>query len=125
MNVIKMFVAMIKGLFSYGKFEDKEAFWDWYWNEQIPDSRYPNESLYECWDTFLHIITFGSLRFNIKMWWATHFGKRDFGYSWTFGKNGYFILNGKWFVPCDKSFSYGCVDTMTEWRNDNPLFAKS
>ena len=25
MNVIKMFMAMIKGLFSYGKFEDKES----------------------------------------------------------------------------------------------------
>ena len=125
MNVIKMFMAMIKGLFSYNKFEDKEEFWDWYWNEQIPDSRYPGESLYECWDTFLHLITFGPLRFNIKMWWATHFGKRDFGYSWTFNKNGYFILDGKWFVPCDKSFTYGCVDTATERKNGNLIFAKS
>ena len=125
MNTIKMFWMMLVSLRHYFKAEDKEAFWDWYWNEQIPDARYPGESLYECWDTFLHTISFGPLRFNIKMWWATHFGKRDFGYSWTFGKNGYFILGGKWFVPCDKSFSYGCVDTMTEWRNDNPLFAKS
>jgi hypothetical protein len=38
---------------------------------------------------------------------------------------GYFINRNKWFVPCDKSFSYGCVDTMTEWRNGNPYFVKN
>lgn len=121
-NTIKMFATMIKGLFSYGKFKNKEEFWDWYWHEQIPDSRYSGESLYECWATFLYIITLGSLRFNIKMWWAIRFGKKDYGYSWTFGKDGYFILKGEWFVPFDKSFSYGCVDSMTEWGNGNPLF---
>lgn len=125
LNVIRMFKTLIKGLFSYGKFENKEEFWDWYWNEQIPDERYKGESLYNCWKTFLYTITFGIQRFRIKMWWATRFGKREFGYSWTFRKNGYFILNGCWFVPDDKSFSYGCVDTVTEWRNGNPIFVEN
>ena len=122
MNTIRMFATMIKGLFSYGKFENKEEFWDWYWNEQIPDERYSGESLYECWTTFLYIITLGPLRFNVQMWWESKFNRKNFGYSHTFGKNGYFIKDNKWFVPCDKSFSYGCVNSLTEWKNGNPYF---
>jgi hypothetical protein len=120
-----MFATMIKGLFSYREFENKESFWDWYWNEQVPDHRYPAESLYECWVTFLHTITLGPLRFNVQMWWESKFNRKNFGYSYTFGKNGYFIRGNKWFVPCDGSFSYGGVDTMTEWKNGNPYFTKS
>ena len=97
MNTIRMFTTMIKGLFSYGKFESKEEFWDWYWNEQIPDERYSGESLYECWTTFLYTITLGSLRFDAQMWWESKFNHKNFGYSYTFDKNGYFIKNNKWF----------------------------
>lgn len=123
MNVLRMFATMIKGLFSYGKFEDKDEFWEWYWDEQVPDPRYPNESLFECCDTFFHVITLGRLRFDIGMWWASHFGKREFGYSWTFDKNGYFIKDRQWFVPTDGSFIYGRIDPMTEYKNGNLLFS--
>jgi hypothetical protein len=122
MNTIRMFLTMIKGLFSYGEFKDKEDFWDWYWNEQIPDSRYPGESLWESFDTFMYIITFGPQRFEFELWWAKKFGKREFGYSWTFGKNGYFIKDRLWFVPEDGSFLHGRIDPMTEYRNGNLLF---
>lgn len=121
MNTIRMFATMIKGLFSYGKFEVKEEFWDWYW-EQIPDARYPSETLWEAWDTFKHYATGQHIIFDVRMWWESRFNRKNFGYSHTFSKNGYFINHNKWFVPYDKSFSYGCVDTMTEWRNGNPLF---
>lgn len=72
-----------------------------------------------CHDTGQHII------FDVRMWWESRFNRKNFGYSYTFGKNGYFINCNKWFVPCDKSFSYGCVDTMAEWRNGNPYFIKN
>jgi len=72
-----------------------------------------------CHDTGQHII------FDVRMWWESRFNHKNFGYSHTFGKNGYFINCNNWFVPCDKSFSYGCVDTMVEWRNGNPYFVKS
>ena len=45
MNVIKMFWMMVVSLRYYFKTEDKEAFWEWYW-EQIPDSQCPNETLW-------------------------------------------------------------------------------
>jgi hypothetical protein len=120
-----MFMTMIKGLTSYGKFENKEKFWNWYWYKQIPDSRYKNETLDECWDAFLYTISFGSLRDSIKLWWAVQFGKKEFGYCWTFGKNGYFVKNGKWFVPDDKSFVWGFVNPAEEQRNNNPLFVEN
>lgn len=123
-NVIKMFWAMFAGLFHYFKAKDKEAFWDWYWG-QIPDAQYPNESLWDAWDTFKFYITGQSIIFDVRMWWEFRFNRKNFGYSYTFGKNGYFINRNKWFVPCDKSFSYGCVDTMKEWKNGNPYFAES
>ena len=124
MNVIKMFWMMLVNLRHYSKAEDKEAFWDWYW-EQIPDARYPGETLWDAWDTFKFYITGQSIIFDVRMWWESRFNRKNFGYSHTFSKNGYFINHNKWFVPCDKSFSYGCVDTMTEWKNGNPYFAKS
>ena len=62
LNTIRMFMTMIKGLFSYGKFENKEEFWEWYWCDQIPDSRYAGENLYECWDTFVFNITGKEMR---------------------------------------------------------------
>lgn len=65
------------------------------------------------------------IQFNVQMWWESKFNRKNFGYSYTFGKNGYFIKENKWFVPCDKSFSYGCVDIMTERKNGNPFFEKS
>ncbi len=133
MNVIKMFWMMLVSLRYYpnvkGKEaeeaeEIKEAFWDWYWG-QTPDARYPGETLWDAWDTFKFYITGQHIIFDVRMWWESRFNRKNFGYSHTFGKNGYFINHNKWFVPCDKSFSYGCVDTMTEWRNGNPYFAKS
>ena len=123
-NFCLMVKAMICGLFSYGKFENKEEFWDWYW-EQIPDPRYPGEDLWECWDTFKHYATGKHIAWNVRMWWEYHSNKRNFGYSWTFGKNGYFINNNQWFVPSDKSFQYGCVCFATEHNNGNPYFIKS
>ena len=123
MNTIKMFAKMVKGLASYRKFETKEEFWFWYWR-QIPDSRYPNETLEESWDTFKWKLSFGELRSEIRMWWLVRFGKKEFGYSWTFLKDGYFIEDGKWFVPNDKSFCYGCVNITAELENDNPIFTK-
>ena len=124
MNVIKMFWMMVVSLRYYFKTEDKEAFWEWYW-EQIPDSRYPNDTLWETWDIFKFYITGQHIIFNVRMWWETRFNHKNFGYSYTFGKNGYFINRNKWFVPCDGSFSHGCVDEMTEYRNGNPYFAES
>ena len=124
MNVIKMFWMMLVSLRYYFKAEDKEAFWEWYW-EQVPNSQYPNETLWETWENFKFYITGQHIIFNVRMWWESRFNRKNFGYSHTFGKNGYFINHNKWFVPCDKSFSYGCVDEMTEYRNGNPYFAES
>ena len=122
MDFIKMLWMMVTGLFSRNEFEDKEEFWDWFWEREIEGY---GVNVWECWDCFKYCITFGPIRFDVRMWWESRFNRKNFGYSHTFGKNGYFINKNKWFVPCDKSFSYGCVDTMTEWRNGNPYFAKS
>lgn len=124
MNVLKMFWTMLVNLRHYFKAKDKEAFWDWYW-EQTPDTRYPGETLWDAWDTFKYYITGQHIWWKIRMWYEYHFNKKNFGYSWTFGKNGYFIKNNRWFVPVDKSFQYGCVDPATEYRNGNPYFTKS
>lgn len=124
MNTIKMFWAMFAGLRHYFKAKDKEAFWDWYW-EQIYDSRYPNETLWEAWDAFKYYITGQHIIFDVRMWWESRFNRKNFGYSHTFNKEGYFINRNQWFVPCDKSFMYGCVDSMTEWRNGNPYFMEN
>ena len=121
MNVIKMFWTMLVNLFQYPKVKDKDIFWDWYW-EQIPDSRYPNETLYESWDTFKYYITGHSIIFDMRMWYETRFNHKNFGYSYTYGKKGYFINHNKWFVPYDKSFSYGCININTELQNKNPYF---
>lgn len=123
MNTIKMLITMIKGLFKRGQFDSREDFWDWYW-EQIPDSRYPNETLYETWDTFKWMVTCGPVRYSICSWVKCHFGKKNYGYSYTFNKDGYFImLNGSWrFFPNDKSFTEGTVCYNTEHKNGNPLF---
>ena len=51
MNVIKMFWMMLVGLRHYPMAKDKEVFWDWYW-EQIPNTKYPGETLWEVWDNF-------------------------------------------------------------------------
>ena len=123
-NFCLMVKTMICGLFSYGKFEGREEFWDRYW-EQIPDPRYPGETLWEAWDTFKFYITGQHIIFDVRMWWEYHFNKKNFGYSWTFNKNGYFINNNHWFVPSDKSFQYGTVDSVTEYRNGNPYFTKN
>ena len=121
MNTIKMFWMMLTGLFFRPKFNNQENFWEWYW-DRIPDARYPGETLWDAWDTFKFYITGQHIIFNVRMWWESRFNRKNFGYSHTFGKNGYFIKDNKWFVPCDKSFSYGCVDTMTEYQNGNPYF---
>lgn len=126
MNTIKMFWAMLSGLFFYNEFESKEEFWDWYW-EQIPDKKYPSETLWETWETFRWCASLGGLRFNWRMWYNQHLGQRHFGYSWTFDKNGYFVQDKKtgnwWFTPDDGSFSYGCVGETIERLNGNPIFA--
>ena len=124
MDTIKMFWMMLTGLSSYWKYEDKEEFWALYW-ERRPYPKYPNQTLWDEWDTFKYFITGQHIIFDVRMWWESRFNRKNFGYSPTFGKNGYFINHNKWFVPCDKSFSYGCVNTMTERRNGNPYFAKS
>lgn len=124
MDTIKMFWMMLTGLFSYWEYESKEEFWEWYW-ERKPYPKYPNQTLWDEWDTFKYFITGQHIIFDVRMWWESRFNRKNFGYSHTFGKNGYFINHNKWFVPCDKSFSYGCVDTMTERRNGNSYFAKS
>ena len=123
-NVIKMFWMMITSLRYYFKAEDKEAFWDWYW-VQIPNSQYPNETLDEAWDTFKFYITGKAIAFDVRMWWESRFNRKNYGYSYTFGKNGYFINRNQWFVPCDKSFFYGRVDSVTEWKNGNLYFAEN
>ena len=92
MNVIKMFWTMFTSLRHYFKAKDKEAFWDWYW-EQIPDSRYPDENLWECWDHFKYYITGRSIIFNVRMWYESRFNHKNFGYSHTFNKTGYCIRN--------------------------------
>lgn len=121
MNTIKMFWIMLTSLRYYSGAKDKEVFWKWYW-EQIPDSRYPNETLWDAWDIFKYYVTGKSLFFDMRMWWESRFNRKNFGYSYTFGKDGYFINRNRFFVPCDKAFSYGCVDIMTEWKNGNPYF---
>ena len=123
-NFCLMIKTMICGLFSYGKFKSKEEFWEWYW-EQTPDARYPGETLWDAWDTFKHYATGKHIVWEVRMWWESRYNKKNFGYSWTFGKNGYFINNNHWFVPCDNSFQYGCVDSATEYRNGNPYFTKN
>ena len=70
MNVIKMFWMMLVSLRHYFKAKDKKAFWNWYW-EQIPDTRYPCETLREAWDTFKFYITGQFIIFNVQMWWET------------------------------------------------------
>lgn len=121
-NTIRMFKAMIKGLSSYFKFDDKENFWEWYWG-QTPDERYSGESLWETWDTFKYTITLRHLRFNLRMWYNIHFGKRYYGYSYTFKRDGYFVKDsctlGWWFIPNDKTFSYGSVNSYDEYSNGN------
>ena len=124
MNTIKMFWMMLASLRHYFKVEDKEAFRREYW-KQIPDARYHNETLEEAWETFKYYITGQHIIFDVRMWWESRFNRKNFGYSHTFGKNGYFINHNKWFVPYDKSFSYGCVDTIAERQNGNPYFAES
>ena len=124
MNVFKMFWIMLVSLRYYPKEKNKEAFWDWYWG-QAPDAQYPGETLWDAWDTFKYRIRGQYIIFDVRMWWESRFNHKNFGYSHTFGKNGYFINNNNWFVPCDKSFSYGCVDTMLERRNGNPYFEKN
>ena len=123
-NFCLMVKTMICGLFSYGKFEDREEFWEWYW-EQIPDARYPGETLWDAWDTFKHYATGQHIIWEVRMWYEYYFNKKNYGYSWTFNKNGYFINNNHWFVPSDKSFQYGTVDSATEYRNGNPYFTKN
>ena len=123
MNAIKMFWTMLVSLRHYPKAKDKDAFWDWYW-EQIPDARYRNETLWDAWETFKSYISLRYPIFVVRMWWESRFNRKNFGYSYTFHKDGYFINHNNWFVPCDKSFSYGCVCTMTEYRNGNPYFTK-
>lgn len=124
MNVIKMFWTMSVSLRHYPKAKDKETFWHWYWT-QIPDTRYPGETLWNAWDCFKFYITGKSILFDVRMWYESRFNRKNFGYSHTFGKNGYFINNDNWFVPCDKSFSYGCVNPMFERQNGNPYFTES
>jgi hypothetical protein len=123
--LMKMLWMMFVGLFSYWKFENKEEFWEWYWERNI-DPRYPNETLWDEWDTFKYEITLGHLRWEMRMWYNQHFGKKYFGYSWTFNKNGYFVkdwkTNGWWFIPDDGSFSHGSVADGKERDNGNPIF---
>ena len=69
LNCVRMFKTMIAGLFAYRKFVDKEAFWDWYWNEQIPDARYPGECLYETWETFKWVVAGGWVKMIGKRGW--------------------------------------------------------
>ena len=78
MSVIKMFWMMVASLRYYFKAEDKEAFWEWYW-EQIPDSQYPNETLWETWDNFKFYITGQHIIFDVRMWWETRFNRKNFG----------------------------------------------
>lgn len=122
MDVIKMFWMMLTAMFHRSEFEDKEEFWDWFWEREVEGY---GVNVWECWECFKHYATLGPIRFSVRMWFESRFNKKNFGYSWTFGKNGYFINGNHWFVPCDKSFSYGCVDTASEYRNGNPIFAKS
>lgn len=122
--MIKMFKTMLLGQLSRKNFDNKEDFYEWYW-DQIPDDEYPGETLWECWDTFKYYATCKHIIWDVRMWWEYHFNKKNFGYSWTFNKNGYFINNKQWFVPCDKSFQYGCICVATEYSNGNPYFIKS
>lgn len=124
MDTIKMFWTMLVNLRHYPKVEDKKAFWEWYW-EQNPDTQYPNETLSEAWDNFKYYITGQSIIFDVRMWYESHFNHKNFGYSYTFDKYGYFINHNNWFVPKDKSFSYGCICMMTERQNGNPYFSKN
>ena len=117
-----MLWMMITGLFSRNEFEDKEEFWDWFWERDIEGY---GVNVWEAWLCFKHYATLGPIRFNVRMWWESRFNRKNFGYSHTFGKDGYFINNNGWFVPCDKSFSYGCVDSYREYKCGNPYFAKS
>ena len=123
MATIKMFWLMLTGLFKRSNFEDKESFWSWYW-ERVPDKRYPNETVAEMWDTFLYYITLKSFWWDVRMFFERHFNKKNWGYSWTFEKNGYFIRNNEWFVPSDKSFKYGRICYRIEHDNGNPYFEK-
>jgi hypothetical protein len=123
MITIKTLWMMITGLFKRSDFEDKEDFRSWYW-ERIPDERYPGESVADVWDTFLYCITLKSLWWDVRMFFERHFNKKNWGYSWTFEKNGYFIMNNEWFVPSDKSFDYGRICYRTEHDNGNPYFEK-
>lgn len=123
MNTIKMFWMMLIGLFRMKDFEDRENFWTWYWG-RIPNAKYPGETLDSVWDTFKWRMTLGPILFEVGMWFKYHFGKKHFGYSWTFGKNGYFFKRGDcwWFSPADGSFTYGMPSEITEQINKNPLF---
>ena len=123
MITIKTLWMMITGLFKRSDFADKEDFQSWYW-KRIPDERYPGESVADVWDTFLYCITLKSLWWDVRMFFERHFNKKNWGYSWTFEKNGYFIRNNEWFVPSDKSFGYGRVCYKTEHDNGNPYFEK-
>lgn len=123
MNTIKMFWMMLIGLFHMKDFEDREDFWAWYWG-RIPNAKYPGETLYYLWDTFKWRVTLGPILFEVGMWFKYHFGKKHFGYSWTFSKNGYFFKRGDcwWFSPTDGSFTYGRPYETIEQINENPLF---
>ena len=127
MDIIKMLWMMLTGLFSYWKYENKEEFWEWYW-DRVTDPRYPNQTLWDDWDTFKYDITLGPLRWEMRMWYNKRFGKKYFGYSWSFNKNGYFVkdwvTNAWWFIPEDDSF-YGTPIPSVERENGNPIFAKS
>jgi hypothetical protein len=107
--MIKMLKTMLLGQLSRKNFDDKEDFYDWYWN-QIPDDEYPGETLWDCWDTFKWILSLGELRSNIEIRRLLKKGKREYGYSKIFRKYGYFIntkKGGVLFVPEDKIFEYG------------------
>lgn len=121
-TIIKMFKVMITGLFVYFEFDDKEDFWEWYW-EQIPDERYDGENLWETWEMFKYTITLRELRFNLRMWYSIHFGKHYEGYSYTFKRDGYFVKDKHtcvwWFIPNDKTFRYGCINRGDEYKNGN------
>lgn len=67
MNTIKMFWAMITGLFRWRDFSNKDDFWEWYW-EQIPDKKYRNETLYEAWETFKFTLTFEYFTLKVIEW---------------------------------------------------------
>lgn len=108
-NTTKMFKAMVGGLRERKNFSSKWKFRAWYWN-QIPDERYPSETLEDAWGTFLDKITLGELRWRFRIWVGKK-GKRYYGHSATFNKDGYFFREWRtghiWFNANDGSISTG------------------